>query len=82
MTPYDWKKKAILLWIGCLLVTGIGTIVENQCTKIIAAFILIIGFILLILGSLKYWRCPVCGGLLQLNLFFIISECPHCGHKL
>lgn len=82
ITPYDWRRRLALLWIGCLVVTGLGVISENLIIRIAAVFAVITGFIIAIYGFLKYWRCPVCGKLLPSNRFLIVSECPHCGYKL
>lgn len=82
MTPYVLRKRLALLWIGCLVITVVGASSENLIVRIIALLAVIAGFIIAIYGYLKYWRCPVCGKLLPSNRFLIVSECPHCGHKL
>lgn len=81
MTPYRWRIWAVLLWIGSLFVPRVIAAIDIPGTKIIAFFLLIAGFGSVIFGTLKYWRCPECGGMLRWDRFFTLSDCPHCGYK-
>ena len=82
MTPYRWRIWAVLLWIGSLFVPRVIAAIDIPGTKIIAFFLLIAGFGSVIFVTLKYWRCPECGGLLRLDWLFAPPECPHCGYKV
>ena len=81
MTPYRWRIWAVLLWIGSLFVPRVIAAIDIPGTKIIAFFLLIAGFGSVIFGTLKYWRCPECGGFLLWYRFFTLSDWPHCGYK-
>ena len=81
MTPYLWRIWAVLLWIGSLFVPRVIAAIDIPGTKIIAFFLLIAGFGSVIFGTLKYWRCPECGGFRRWDRFFALSDCPHCGYK-
>ena len=82
MTPFDWRKKATLLWAACLFVTVIGPAIENRGAKIMAGLVVLSGCLAFLIGTCKYWRCPECGGLLRLDWLFAPPECPHCGYKV
>ncbi len=72
-----------IICLGMMLLGAIaGVFLQNSPVGIlICSGIVILASIVLIVISLRYWRCPKCGRMLP-SKGYLVEYCPHCGKPL
>ena len=71
----------IILFVG-IIIFGIGCIFvnfENTVSGIVLCIIAVPVLIASFVWIIRKVRCPHCGALLHLKLYYPISKCPYCG---